>query len=76
MNNMLTWTTTPSAQYPLEQQHMSAIVCTPVPDEQRIGFWPQHFGAIPQWITLEPRTLAGWTVSAKTTVGASGSFIR
>ncbi len=26
-----------------------------VPDELRIGFWPQHFGSIPQWITLEPR---------------------
>lgn len=29
-----------------------------VPDELRIGFWPQHFGSIPQWITLEPRIFA------------------
>lgn len=29
-----------------------------VPDEQRIRFWPQHFGSIPQWITLEPRIFA------------------
>ncbi|ENB8660300.1 antirestriction protein, partial [Escherichia coli] len=31
------------------------LVATPVPDEQRISFWPQHFGLIPQWVTLEPR---------------------
>ncbi|MBB6933180.1 antirestriction protein, partial [Escherichia coli] len=23
------------------------LVATPVPDEQRISFWPQHFGLIP-----------------------------
>ena len=34
------------------------LTATPVPDEQRIGFWPQHFGTIPQWITLEPRIFA------------------
>jgi hypothetical protein len=27
------------------------LTVTPVPDEQRIDFWPQHFGAIPQWLT-------------------------
>ncbi len=31
---------------------------TQVPDEQHIRFWPQHFGTIPQWITLEPRIFA------------------
>ena len=31
---------------------------TSVPDEQRITFWPQHFGGIPQWILLEPRIFA------------------
>lgn len=31
------------------------LVATIVPDEQRISFWPQHFGLIPQWVTLEPR---------------------
>lgn len=30
----------------------------PVADEQRVGFWPQHFGTIPQWIMLEPRIFA------------------
>ncbi|WP_199779294.1 antirestriction protein [Cronobacter sakazakii] len=30
----------------------------PVPDEQRAAFWPQHFGSVPLWITLEPRIFA------------------
>lgn len=34
------------------------IFATPVADEQRPGFWPQHFAAIPQWILLEPRIFA------------------
>lgn len=29
-----------------------------VADEQRMHFWPQHFGSIPQWITLEPQIFA------------------
>jgi hypothetical protein len=29
-----------------------------------MGFWPQHFGSIPQWITLEPTSSRGWTASA------------
>ncbi|EPO5349436.1 MULTISPECIES: antirestriction protein [Klebsiella] len=36
----------------------TAITASLVPDELRIGFWPQHFGSIPQWITLEPRIFA------------------
>ncbi|MEK8867775.1 antirestriction protein [Escherichia coli] len=36
----------------------TAITASEVPDELRIGFWPQHFGSIPQWITLEPRIFA------------------
>ncbi|HAV7715767.1 TPA: restriction endonuclease [Escherichia coli] len=35
------------------------LVASLVPDEQRISFWPQHFGLIPQWVTLEPRVF-GW----------------
>ncbi|MCW6931216.1 antirestriction protein, partial [Escherichia coli] len=35
------------------------LVATLVPHEQRISFWPQHFGLIPQWVTLEPRVF-GW----------------
>ncbi|HAT1578034.1 antirestriction protein [Citrobacter braakii] len=34
------------------------LTATPVPDEQRIDFWPQHFYSIPQWIALEPRIFA------------------
>ena len=30
------------------------LVATLVPHEQRISFWPQHFGLIPQWVPLEP----------------------
>lgn len=33
----------------------TAITASVVPDELRIGFWPQHFGSIPQWLTLEPQ---------------------
>lgn len=36
----------------------TAITASVVLDELRIGFWPQHFGSIPQWITLEPRIFA------------------
>lgn len=35
-----------------------ALTATLVADEQRVGFWPQHFGSIPQWLTLEPRIFA------------------
>lgn len=30
------------------------LTATLVPDWQRAAFWPQRFGNIPQWITLEP----------------------
>lgn len=36
----------------------AAVTASVVPDELRTGFWPQHFGSIPQWITLEPRIFA------------------
>ncbi len=41
-----------------EFAEQAAITVSVVPDELRIGFWPQHFGSIPQWITLEPRIFA------------------
>ena len=34
------------------------LTVTPVPDEQRLDFWPQHFGTIPQWLLLEPHIFA------------------
>lgn len=40
------------------QAEAGTLLATPVPDEQRITFWPQHFGGIPQWILLEPRIFA------------------
>ena len=36
----------------------NSLTTTPVPDEQRVDFWPQHFGSIPQWIILEPTVFA------------------
>ncbi|MBE3512361.1 antirestriction protein [Enterobacter cloacae complex sp. I2] len=42
----------------LQFAEQAAITASTVPDELRISFWPQHFGAIPQWITLGPRIFA------------------
>ncbi len=33
---------------------MQVLAATIVLDEQRVEFWPQYFGNIPQWIILEP----------------------
>ncbi|MHB3162423.1 antirestriction protein [Klebsiella pneumoniae] len=44
MNNALTDNTIPT----------DTLCVTPVKDEQRLRFWPKHFGRIPQWIILEP----------------------
>ena len=54
MNNALTDNTIPT----------DTLCATPVKDEQRLRFWPQHFGRIPQWITLEPRIFAWITTVA------------
>ncbi len=53
----LSQNTTSSACAP--ETDLQKLVATPVPDERRISFWPQHFGLIPQWVTLEPR-IFGW----------------
>ncbi|MGG7353490.1 antirestriction protein, partial [Escherichia coli] len=53
----LSQNTTASACAP--ETGLQQLVATIVPDEQRISFWPQHFGLIPQWVTLEPR-IFGW----------------
>ena len=50
------------------------LTVTPVSDEQRIDFWPQHFGTIPQWITLEPRILAWMERFCATYSGGIWSF--
>ena len=41
-----------------DTENPNALTTTLLPDEQRIDFWPQHFGSIPQWITLEPHIFA------------------
>ena len=39
-------------------ENTNTLIVTLLPDEQRIGFWPQHFGSIQQWMTLEPHIFA------------------
>ncbi|CAA2950578.1 Uncharacterised protein [Enterobacter cloacae] len=39
-------------------QITSSATASPVPDRQRLNFWPKHFGKIPQWMLLEPRAFA------------------
>ncbi len=53
----LSQNTTSSACAP--ETGLQQLVATIDPDEQRNSFWPQHFGLIPQWVTLEPRVF-GW----------------
>lgn len=55
MNTMLNPAYKATESTVLQQHDADDIMCTPVSDEQRIVFWPQHFGIVPQWITLEPR---------------------
>ncbi len=56
----------------VSENNPTQLVATLVPDEQRISFWPQHFGLIPQWVPWSPVSSAGWTVCAKTTAVVSG----
>ena len=49
---------TPNLQTLSDTENATPLTATLLPDEQRSGFWPQHFGAIPQWITLEPHIFA------------------
>ncbi|MFM2568435.1 antirestriction protein [Enterobacter sp. DN] len=39
-------------------QITSPVTASPVPDRQRLNFWPKHFGKISQWMLLEPRAFA------------------
>lgn len=43
---------------PVTDNTPPVLNATLIPDEQRLSFWPQHFGSIPQWITLEPHIFA------------------
>lgn len=58
MNNKLTLTSTVTESLISPHTYADGIVCTPVPDEQRVAFWPRHFGSIPQWIILESTVFA------------------
>lgn len=60
MTTVLHNSTTPSVSVTAASGNdQPQLVATIVPDEQRISFWPQHFGLIPQWVALEPRVF-GW----------------
>lgn len=48
-------TNAPVTSETADPQTAPAVRAFAVPDEHRLAFWPQHFGAIPQWIILEPR---------------------
>lgn len=48
----------PSVTQPAAEGAAPVLTATPVPDEQRVTFWPQHFSGIPQWILLEPQLFA------------------
>lgn len=53
-------TQTDTAHSPMSDSHMSTLItASQVPDEQRLDFWPLHFGRIPQWIFIEAR-IFGW----------------
>lgn len=58
MSNTLNLTSTVTESPASPHADEERIVCTPVPDEQRVAFWPGHFGSIPQWIILEPTVFA------------------
>lgn len=59
MNNILTLTSPVTESLTSPRTDTDRIECMPVPDEQRAAFWPQQFGCIPQWITLEHH-IFGW----------------
>ena len=59
MNNILTLTSPVTESLTSPRTDTDRIECMPVPDEQRAAFWPQQFGSIPQWITLE-HPIFGW----------------
>lgn len=58
MTNMINLNDNPPLQQYADEGSKPALTASLVPDKQRVGFWPQHFGSIPQWITLEPTVFA------------------
>lgn len=51
--------TEPSAPYSPLTETLPEIQVHCMPDARRGNFWPQYFGDIPQWISLEP-VIFGW----------------
>ncbi|HDM8434262.1 antirestriction protein [Yersinia enterocolitica] len=52
-------TQTDTAYEPVSDSQMTNVITvSPVSDEQRLDFWPQYFGRIPQWILIESRIFA------------------
>lgn len=35
-----------------------SIIATQIPDEQRVSFWPRHFGNVRQWVFIEPQVFS------------------
>ncbi|MEP8601317.1 antirestriction protein [Enterobacter hormaechei] len=58
MSNSLNLAGTVAESFTSQQSDTDGILCNLVPDEQRIAFWPQYFGNIPQWTFIEPRIFA------------------
>ncbi len=54
MSNSLNLAGTVAESFTSQQSDTDGILCNLVPDEQRIAFWPQYFGNIPQWTFIEP----------------------
>ncbi|EPE4835602.1 antirestriction protein [Yersinia enterocolitica] len=44
---------------PAASSQTNTLTATAVPNRQRLRFWPQHFGNVPQWLILEPHVF-GW----------------
>lgn len=44
---------------PTASSQTNTLTATAVPNRQRLRFWPQHFGNVPQWLILEPHVF-GW----------------
>lgn len=58
-------------------QTTSSVTASPVPDKQRLNFWPKYFGKIPQWMLREPRTFAWMEIAcAKPTTADTGIITR
>ncbi|WP_370598614.1 antirestriction protein [Plesiomonas shigelloides] len=42
----------------IDYTNESTVTRLIIPEQARLDFWPQYFGAIPQWVLLEPQAFA------------------